>query len=336
MSSELSQMILANGFDLKQNIKDQRNADSNEQLAQVLKQSQINQRDAQADYYNKQARGQSLQNTKLATDMSRGPQNTFKQVQGNDNNLYNVEYNSQGNVVNSTLIPGMGTAPKKPLTALQEKMSLASGIDYGNMTQEQKTEAYKLVTGPKAPTKLQEIQLSNAQLANDAARAKVGAATTGKEADSRNFYTMMQEATANLDNLTKKSLNKQTGLMEDGYNPANALDTFTNEIPLFGNAISDEKKQLANQSQRQWTRAKLRLESGAAIGEQEMLDEISTFFPEFGEGEAVIKQKKRMREAAEKSMFMGTGVGFDPPPISGEVPPENIFEDADKILNGAN
>jgi len=167
MSSELSQMILANGFDLKQNIKDQRNADSNEQLAQVLKQSQINQRDAQADYYNKQARGQSLQNTKLATDMSRGPQNTFKQVQGNDNNLYQVELNSQGNVVNSTLIPGMGTAPKKPLTALQEKMSLASGIDYGNMTQEQKTEAYKLVTGPKAPTKLQEIQLSNAQIKNN-------------------------------------------------------------------------------------------------------------------------------------------------------------------------
>ena len=335
MSSELSQMILANGFDLKQNIKDQRNADSNEQLAQVLKQSQINQRDAQADYYNKQSRGQNLQNTQLAREMARGPQNTFQQVKGNDNNLYNVEYNSQGNVVNSTLIPGMGNAPKKPLTALQEKLSLATGIDFRDMTQEQKTEAYKLVTDPKAPTKLQEIQLSNAQLANDAARAKVGAATTGKEADSRNFYTMMQEATANLDNLTKKTLNKQTGLMEDGYNPANALDTFTNEL-FLGNAISDEKKQLANQSQRQWTRAKLRLESGAAIGEQEMLDEISTFFPEFGESEAVIKQKKRMREAAEKSMFMGTGVGFDPPPISSEVPPKDIFEDADKILNGAN
>jgi len=268
--------------------------------------------------------------------MARGPQNTFKQVKGNDNSLYNVEYDSQGNVVNSTLMPGMGTAPKKPLTALQEKMSLATGIDFGDMTQEQKIGAYKSISGEKPRTDLQEIQYQNAILANNAAIAKVGAATTGKQADSRNFYTMMQEATANLDKLTKKSLNKQTGLMEPGYDPANALDTFTNEIPLFGNAISDEKKQLANQAQRQWVRAKLRLESGAAIGEQEMLDEISTFFPEFGEGEDVIKQKKRMREAAEKAMFMGTGVGFDPPPISGEVPPENIFEDADKILNGAN
>lgn len=336
MSSELSQMILANGFDLKQNIKDQRNANSNEQLAQVLKQSQINERDAQTDYYKKQARGKNLENTQLAIDMSRGPQNTFKQVKGNDNSLYNVEYDSKGNVVNSTLMQGMGNAPKKPLTALQEKLSLATGIDFRDMTQEQKTEAYKLVTDPKAPTKLQEIQLSNAQLANDAARAKVGAATTGKQADSRNFFTMMQEASANLDKLTKKSLNKQTGLMEPGYNPANALDSFTNEIPLFGNAMSDEKKQLANQAQRQWARAKLRLESGAAIGEQEMLDEVSTFFPEFGEGEDVIKQKKRMREAAEKSLFMGTGVGFDPPPISSEVPPEDIFKDADEILNGAN
>jgi len=132
MSSELSQMILANGFDLKQNIKDQRNANSNEQLAQVLKQSQINQRDAQADYYNKQARGQSLQNTKLATDMSRGPQNTFQQVKGNDNNLYNVEYNSQGNVVNSTLMQGMGNAPAKTLKIPPSLFSYLTPEQQGN------------------------------------------------------------------------------------------------------------------------------------------------------------------------------------------------------------
>jgi len=164
MSSELSQMILANGFDLKQNIKDQRNANSNEQLAQVLKQSQINERDAQTDYYKKQARGKNLENTQLAIDMSRGPQNTFKQVQGNDNNLYQVELNSQGNVVKSTLMQGMGNAPKKPLTALQEKLSLATGIDFRDMTQEQKTEAYKLVTDPKAQTELEKSQLATSVL----------------------------------------------------------------------------------------------------------------------------------------------------------------------------
>ena len=36
MSNELSKMMLARGFDLKQNVKDRRDADSNQKLAQLL------------------------------------------------------------------------------------------------------------------------------------------------------------------------------------------------------------------------------------------------------------------------------------------------------------
>tara|TARA_R110000824_G_scaffold329610_1_gene516366 strand:+ start:119 stop:1051 length:933 start_codon:yes stop_codon:yes gene_type:complete len=107
--------MLARGFDLKQNVKDRRNADSNQQLAQLLQQGQINQRQAQTEYYNKQSRGQDLQNTQRAREMAQGPQNTFKQTKGNDGNLYNVELNPQGGVVNSTLMEGMGTAQPKAL-----------------------------------------------------------------------------------------------------------------------------------------------------------------------------------------------------------------------------
>ena len=322
MSSELSKLMLANGFNIKQRRKDRRDADSNQQLAQLLQQGQINQNQAQT-------RGQQLQNTQLAQKMARGPQNTFKQSKGNDGNIYNVEYDPQGNPVNSTRMENMGAAPNKPLTELQQKMSYALGTDFSNMTDAQKTEAYTMVSGPKPRTELQEIQLKNAELDNKAKQAKVGAATTAKEADSRNFYSMMQQATANLNNITGSKLNEQTGLTEPGYNPANATDSFVSEIPLFGNAWSSEEKQLATQAQRQWVRAKLRLESGAAIGEKEMENEISTFFPEFGEGEAVIKQKKESREAAEAAMLMATGVGYEPPPLPGG---ENVFDAANAII----
>ena len=332
MSSQLSKLMLARGFDLKQNVKDRRDADSNQQLAQLLQQGQINQRQAQTEYYNKQSRGQDLQNTQLAQKMARGPQNTFKQSKGNDGNIYNVEYDPQGNPVNSTRMENMGAAPNKPLTELQQKMSYALGTDFRNMTPEQKKEAYTMVSGPKPRTELQEIQFKNAELDNKAKQAKVGAATTAKEADSRNFYSMMQRASANLNKLTGGTLNEQTGLTEPGYNPANRDDSFVSAIPLFGNAWSSEEKQLATQAQRQWVRAKLRLESGAAIGEKEMENEISTFFPEYGEGEAVIKQKKKSREAAERAMLMGAGPGYQPPPLPGD---EESSSDQD-VIDAAN
>ena len=164
MSSELSKLMLARGFDLKQNVKDRRDADSNQQLAQLLQQGQINQNQAQTEYYNKQSRGQDLQNTQRAREMARGPQNTFEQRTGNDGSLYSVEINPQGGVVNSTRMENMGAAPNKPQTDLQQKMSIVIGTDFNKMTPAQKTEAYKMVS---APTELQQIQLENARLKNE-------------------------------------------------------------------------------------------------------------------------------------------------------------------------
>mgnify|MGYP003632850802 CR=1 FL=1 len=148
MSSELSKLMLANGFNIKQRRKDRRDADSNQKLAQLLQQGQINQRQAQTEYYNKQSRGQDLQNTQLAREMARGPQNKFELSKGNDGNLYKVEYDPQGNPVSSALMEGMGTAPNKPQNELQQKMSYAFGTDFHSMTPEQKKEAYKMVSGP--------------------------------------------------------------------------------------------------------------------------------------------------------------------------------------------
>mgnify|MGYP003632859673 FL=1 len=139
MSSELSKLMLARGFDLKQNVKDRRDADSNQKLAQLLQQGKINQNQAQTEYYNKQSRGQQLENTQLAQKMARGPQNTFELSKGNDGNLYKVEYDPQGNPMNSALMEGMGNSsptftPTANQKALAEYLTPEEQVDLSKVT----------------------------------------------------------------------------------------------------------------------------------------------------------------------------------------------------------
>lgn len=64
-----------------------------------------------------------------------------------------------------------------------------------------------------------------------------------------------------------------------------------------GMALGAQSEQLL-QAQRDWVRAKLRLESGAVIGAEEMADEIKTYFPQPGESEQVVRQKAQARQQA--------------------------------------
>jgi hypothetical protein len=73
-----------------------------------------------------------------------------------------------------------------------------------------------------------------------------------------------------------------------------------------GYVLNPEEQQLA-QAQRDWVRAKLREESGAVIGDQEMAAEIRTYFPQPGEGPEVIAQKAESRRRAERQMQIGSG-----------------------------
>ena len=63
-----------------------------------------------------------------------------------------------------------------------------------------------------------------------------------------------------------------------------------------------EPEQQLLQAQRDWVRAKLRKESGAVIGPEEMAAEIKQYFPQPGEGPKVIAQKKEARKRAEEQL----------------------------------
>jgi len=61
--------------------------------------------------------------------------------------------------------------------------------------------------------------------------------------------------------------------------------------------------QQVDQAQNEWIRAKLRKESGAVIGKDEMEQERATYFPEPGDSEQVIAQKRAARVEATEAML---------------------------------
>jgi hypothetical protein len=96
------------------------------------------------------------------------------------------------------------------------------------------------------------------------------------------------------------------------------METIAGGAPLIGselgaNQMRSPDRQKAVQAQRDWVRAKLRKESGAAIGVDEMNQEISTYFPQIGDSPDVIAQKKIAREQATDGLIQSSGSAYSPP-----------------------
>ena len=70
-----------------------------------------------------------------------------------------------------------------------------------------------------------------------------------------------------------------------------------------GQFLTSEDYKREKQAREDWVRAKLRLESGAVIGELEMKDEIETYFPKPGDPPSVIEQKRQSRETATQNLI---------------------------------
>ena len=87
-------------------------------------------------------------------------------------------------------------------------------------------------------------------------------------------------------------------------------------IPIVGETIQrwvqSPEEQQYYQAARDWIRAKLRKESGAAIGEKEMEQEYSTYFPLPGDTPQVIQQKREARRVATEAMRQSAGEFYKP------------------------
>jgi hypothetical protein len=82
-------------------------------------------------------------------------------------------------------------------------------------------------------------------------------------------------------------------------------------IPFVGkgiaNVVQSPETQMYSQAARDWIRAKLRKESGAAIGVEEEANEFRTYFPMPGDSEKVIQQKADARARAIQAMATSAG-----------------------------
>lgn len=87
-------------------------------------------------------------------------------------------------------------------------------------------------------------------------------------------------------------------------------------VPFVGttvqNVTSGPETQKYRQAQADWVRAKLRKESGAVIGENEMADEIRTYFPQPGDSKELIEQKRQSRQRAQEQLAIMAGPGANP------------------------
>ena len=87
-------------------------------------------------------------------------------------------------------------------------------------------------------------------------------------------------------------------------------------IPFVGGMakrlVQPGQTQQFEQAANDWIRAKLRKESGAAIGKDEMDSEFRTYFPMVGDTDAVIAQKAEARRIATDAMRLNAGGQYRP------------------------
>lgn len=110
-------------------------------------------------------------------------------------------------------------------------------------------------------------------------------------------------------------------------------------LPVVG-GVAQRRAMTAEQQQYKqaaddWIRAKLRKESGAAIGVDEMQKEYETYFPQIGDTPEVIRQKAEARAIATNAMKTSAGNSYRPyvPPPRTDAPKEG---DTSKDRNGRN
>lgn len=104
------------------------------------------------------------------------------------------------------------------------------------------------------------------------------------------------------------------GMVQDGYDPGNTRDRVAGYVPFAGNFLTSEKGQQYLNAAAEWARAKLRLESGAVIGDEEAKAEARTYFPMPGDSPATAAQKQRLRDTAVSAIRRQAGrAGADLP-----------------------
>ena len=126
------------------------------------------------------------------------------------------------------------------------------------------------------------------------------------QSKATNFAARMQEADkliASLGDKYSPSAINSKAAVEGTPIVGGMLGAITNKFAL------SENDQSAEQAQRDFINANLRLESGAAIGKDEFANARKQYFPQPGDTEGQIKQKSENRRLAIEGLKVGAGEG---------------------------
>lgn len=125
------------------------------------------------------------------------------------------------------------------------------------------------------------------------------------------------------------------GLAASGHDRFSLGERAMGAIPFMpeGVALGPESEKLA-QAQRDWVRSKLRMESGAVIGDEEMAEEIRTYFPQIGEDPEVVKQKAQARQEAIEAMRQMAGRAQKKGDTPRGAPPIGTVEEGHRYIGG--
>lgn len=125
--------------------------------------------------------------------------------------------------------------------------------------------------------------------------------STDTERVSAGYASRMAQSDKILTELEKKNIGKP----EWGETIASAGIGGLGKVAA--NAARSPERQQYRQAQEDWVRAKLRKESGAVIGDEEMDREIRVYFPQHFDNPAVVTQKAQSRKVAERAMVQAAG-----------------------------
>lgn len=110
----------------------------------------------------------------------------------------------------------------------------------------------------------------------------------------------------------KDAANLAKQIEDSGYDPASYSSSIrTTDLPVVGMIGANGDDRSYNQAKRSFISAVLRKESGAAISNQEYVNEGKKYFPEPGDGPQQIAQKAAERDRAIQTLIAASGNAYD-------------------------
>jgi hypothetical protein len=126
-----------------------------------------------------------------------------------------------------------------------------------------------------------------------------GRPPTVEQSKTAGFFSRMDGAIRNLDEI------------EDAIAGMNPVSMAVQGFALTPNLVKSEAYQLFEQAMREFTEARLRKESGAAIPESEFENDRRTYFPQPGDMPATLEKKRQARERVAAAFARQAGGALD-------------------------